>query len=100
MASEPITEAELETVLGGNGTEGNPPAGPICTPDDPQGVRGGRPPQYWENSPPGSHGGGGHGGGGGHQPHLDPPVRIRQPPPWRPTIIRSDRRLKRRIRAV
>ncbi|HEY5927092.1 MAG TPA: hypothetical protein VIV11_35635 [Kofleriaceae bacterium] len=71
----------------------------MCTVDDPQGQRGGRPQQYWENSPPGSHGGGGH-GGGGHQPHLDPPVRIRQPPPWRPTITRSDRRLKRRIRPV
>ena len=57
--------------------------------------------QYFENSPASSPG-----HGPAHQPHrqLEPPVHIR---PWRPpgpqlrpAPIRSDRRLKRRIRAL
>jgi len=97
MPNEVIDIDLLGNVTGGEGEAA--PAGPVCTPDNPTG----QPPQrYWENSPPGQQSGGGHGGGGGHQPHLDPPVNIRQPRPWRPTIMpgRSDRRLKRHIRAV
>jgi hypothetical protein len=91
MASESIDEEHLGAVTGGNAQF--PPR--QCTPDNPTGA----PPQrYWENSPPGSHGG--HGGHGGHRPHLDPPVYIRHPRPRLPPIVRSDRRLKRRIRSL
>jgi hypothetical protein len=94
MASESIDKELLGTVTGGNAQPRQ------CTPANPTGA----PPQrYWENSPPGSHGGG-HGGHGGHMPH---PLRggqsghIDRPrPPRLPPIVRSDRRLKRRIRSL
>jgi hypothetical protein len=112
MSAQTIDAELLNKVVGGidlgnvHGGPSQPTDGIACTPGDPLGQRA---KNYFSNPSPGG-GEGGHGSGG--HPHLDPPINLERPGPWRPTMQgpfgqapripmgRSDRRLKRRIRAL
>lgn len=92
MPNEAISETLLSTVVGGNPAEA---AGPYCTPDDQLGLRTQR---RWENSPEPRRERGERGPHTLIHPEMPPEIRYPRPP--RPPITRSDRRLKRRIRAL